>query len=414
MIPVDKKWYRYLLVTAIFLGIAGAASALVYNSVTNFGVDFFFGDAGTGWWSGKWWWIPFTAVGGLLVAIIRDGWKIQKNVPGGIETIGNGWINPKNAIELVAIAVISAIFGASLGPSFGLILLGGAAGSWLVTKLKLAKSKEAKDEYALTGMAGALGGAFSAPIFGAIIVSEVSPSIKKNYVSAFLPQIIAATAGFTLYFGITGETLFGTFGLPQFEYEPIHLLTAVFLGLAATVVLMLFVFITQAVNKVASMMKDSRVRGFVGGAFVGLITFALPLTAGSGVSQLNEVIATPTNWGIAFLIVVLIAKILGVSISLASGFLGGNVFPIMFIGGVTGVILHIIFPDLPLSLAIASMLAAVPGAYLKAPLSLTLIGAGTVGLTAVGAVPVAIALVVAHGTMSFIRWQISQRVTDTT
>lgn len=384
------------------LGVAGAFLAMGYTLISDTGINFFFGDTGTDWWTGKWWWIPLTAFGGFLVAQLRRGWEVPEKVPGGVGILSKGWINPSLVLKLVTIALVSTIFGAALGPSYGIILLGGGLGAWIVTKLKY-KNEVIKQDYMLTGTAGALGGAFSAPIFAAIMTSEMSPTKKKNYVTAFIPQIIAAIIGGVIFFGITGAALFGSFTLPQFEYEVSQLFLAVIFGLVASIVLLVFVSISAVAKKAMSKVHNLAVRGAVGGAVVGLIIFALPLAAGSGVGQLTSVIDNPGAYGAVFLVMVLLAKMLAIAISLQSGFLGGNVFPIMFIGGITGVIVNAIFPEIPLSLAVASMLAAVPGAYLKAPLTLMLISVGTVGLLFNSAIPIAISIAVAYITTNAIK-----------
>jgi H+/Cl- antiporter ClcA len=106
---------------------------------------------------------------------------------------------------------------------------------------------------------------------------------------------------------------------------------------------------------------------------------------------------------------VLVAKILAVSLSLSSGFLGGNVFPMIFIGGTAGVLVHLLIPDIPLSLSVAAMMAAVPGAFLNAPLSLTLIAAATVGLDALAVIPVTVAVVTAYLFLSVVRYLAARR-----
>ena len=56
-----------------------------------------------------------------------------------------------------------------------------------------------------------------------------------------------------------------------------------------------------------------------------------------------------------------IAKMLTFAVSQASGFVGGPIFPALFIGGTAGVLVHQVFPGVPLGLAFSCLLAAVPG-----------------------------------------------------
>ena len=100
-----------------------------------------------------------------------------------------------------------------------------------------------------------------------------------------------------------------------------------------------------------------------------------------------------------------------VTLSQSSGFLGGVVFPIIFIGGTTGVLVNNLFPAIPTALSVGALLAAVPGAFLSAPVSLILIAAGTVGIGPSALVPVGVAVVTAQITMAMIQHYIVRKRT---
>jgi len=137
--------------------------------------------------------------------------------------------------------------GASLGPSFGLVVMGGGFGSWLVGRLgKKSDEEEARQGFALTGMAGGMGGGYSAPLFATVLASELSPTTKKNYVAAFIPELFTATLGFVIYYGITGSSMLGSYRLPEYKLQLIDLLTGVLLGILAVFVLLLHNIYQQA------------------------------------------------------------------------------------------------------------------------------------------------------------------------
>ena len=404
MLPLEQSWYKKLLLFALLLGAVGAVAALLFDGITGAGMGFFFSDAGIDWWTGKWWWIVLTALGGLLVSILRKTWKQPEQIPGSIKLANQGWVEPSNAIYWAIISTISLITGASLGPSFALIVMGGAFGSWLVTRLGEKDDDDASQQYTLTGMAGGLGAAFDAPLFATVLTSELSSTPTRNYVAAFIPQLLSATVGFVIFFSITGSSMMGEYALPAYEYHHVDLLVGVLLGAFSVVVLVLFALIKKLVSAAMAMMPNPIVRGGIGGALVGLIAFALPLTVTSGSSQLAIELGAASTIGIGFIAAVLVAKMLAIAISQSSGFLGGVVFPIIFIGGTAGLLVHTIFPVVPLSLAVAAMLAAVPGAVLGGPLSLMLIAAGTVSLGPQALMPVGIAVVTAHIAMAFVQY----------
>lgn len=404
MVPLEKPWYQRLLMLAPVLGIAGGLLALIFMGITGTATSFLFGNTGIGWWDGRWWWIPLTALGGLVVAQLRKMWNISRDVPGAIALANKAWVDPSVAFYWVAISTVSLIMGASLGPSFGLVVMGGGFGSWLVTRLgKGYDEEEARQGFTLTGMAGGLGGGYSAPLFATVLASELSPTSKRDYVAAFIPELFAATLGFVIYFGVTGSSMLGSYRLPEYQLDLIDLIVGALLGVAAVFVLLLHTYISKLVAGIAARIANPYLLGAAGGALVGLIAFALPLTATAGSVQLGIELETSETIGSGLLAAILIGKMIAISISQSSGFLGGIVFPAIFLGGTAGLLVHSIFPSIPIALCVGAMLAAVPGAFLNAPLALIIIAAGTVRLQPEALLPIGMAVVIAHLLMSVIR-----------
>jgi H+/Cl- antiporter ClcA len=174
VLPLDQTWYRRLLALSIPIGLTAGVLALLYTVVTGAGIDLLFDAAASGWWSGEWWWIPLIAAGGLLVALLRRGLDVPEDVPGAIAYAHQAWVDPAGGPRLVLVSLVSLIVGASLGPSFGLIVMGGSLGAWVVTRFG-SDDEEAREEYTLTGMAGGLGAAFSSPLFAVLLTTELSP-----------------------------------------------------------------------------------------------------------------------------------------------------------------------------------------------------------------------------------------------
>ena len=71
----------------------------------------------------------------------------------------------------------------------------------------------------------------------------------------------------------------------------------------------------------------------LGGAVFGVIGVALPLTLFTGSAQLKSVLQDAGTLGIGLLVAILVAKILAFVVSVGSGFVGGPIFPALFIGG---------------------------------------------------------------------------------
>jgi hypothetical protein len=94
MLPLEKPWYRRLLLFTLVIGVAGGVLSLAFSTVTGAGIHFFFGNVGAGWWDGKWWWIPFMTIGGFTVSVLRKIWKVPSKVPSPIKLAHDAWVEP--------------------------------------------------------------------------------------------------------------------------------------------------------------------------------------------------------------------------------------------------------------------------------------------------------------------------------
>ena len=394
-LPIDRPWYRQLLVIAAAMGLVIGLLRLVYLGITGELTTRVFGDPRIDAWSGDWWWIPFTAAGGLLAAAVRAWSKIPEQVPGGVAVIESGRVDHRVAASWVGLAAISAIAGASLGPSFALVMIGGGLGSWIASR-RWPGDEAARLDATLAGISGGFGGAFTSPGLGTLIVSELAPTPKDRYIEGILPQLIAATVAFAVFYGVVGTTFLNSFAVPVDDFASSHLLIGLVLGLVSSLIMIVFVIIVKLMQLAATKLPNALARGVVGGALVGLIAFALPLTVGAGNDQLTTVIDESASISIWLLVAVLVGKMLAMAISLAAGFIGGNVLPMLFVGGTAGVVVHLMFPDVPYAIAVGCMLAAVPGATIKAPIGLTFIAVLAVGLGPLTAAPVVIAVATAY------------------
>jgi len=132
-------------------------------------------------------------------------------------------------------------------------------------------------------------------------------------------------------------------------------------------------------------------RGVVGGAMVGAIGLVLPLTLFSGQTALPMILDDYAGFGIAMLIALALFKAAALGISLGAGFYGGPVFPMFFIGATLGIAVNLVFPAIPLAVAVGSIMAALGAAVALLPLSMAILAAIMIqsGLETFGAVVVA-------------------------
>ena len=145
----------------------------------------------------------------------------------------------------------------------------------------------------------------------------------------------------------------------------------------------------------------------------GLIGVMLPLTMFTGSDQLKEVISDAGTLGVGLLVALVIAKMLAFAVSQASGFVGGPIFPALFLGGTAGVAVNQIFSGVPLGLAFTCLLAAVPGALVSAPFSMVLLAAFMTQVGALQTAPILIAVVTAFLLIEAAKYAVAQRQKQT-
>jgi H+/Cl- antiporter ClcA len=189
----------------------------------------------------------------------------------------------------------------------------------------------------------------------------------------------------------------GIFAVPSYKYKDWQLLAAVPLGLVAGALALITLIVIGVMTKVtAPLAKRTILRTTIGGVVFGLVGVALPLTLFTGTAQLPAVIQDGAILGAGLLIAVVFAKMLMSALCEATGFIGGPVLVMLFIGGTAGTAAHVLIPGLPEGLAFTTMFAALPGALVAAPFSLIVLVALTTQIGALQTAPVAIAVITAY------------------
>lgn len=405
----QAKGFWEIILTAVVLGVIGAVAGLIFLGVTGVGADWY-GEPGLGWFDGEWWWVAVAAAAGLVVGLLRRWFAMPAKTPGLIEDLQSEYIDTKLAPKIVAVSAVSLIGGASLGPEVALGQMGGGTGAYIAERRGL--DDDRTKEQTLSGMAGAFGGLFSSPLMATILVLELARPPKRRSESSFYGSVVASSVSLGLYFAIAGSVFLGLYDVPQYDYEDWHLLAGVGLGLLSAVVVLVTLGVAAAAKQLLGGLKLPPVLlPVLGGLLFGLVGVMLPLTNFTGSDQLGTVLSEASTLGTGLLIAILFGKMITFAVSSATGFIGGPIFPILFLGGTSGIIVNQIFPDIPLALAFTCMLAALPGSIVSAPFSMVLL---TAILTQVGALqtsPILIAVATSFLTISGLKFIVAHRRT---
>ena len=85
------------------------------------------------------------------------------------------------------------------------------------------------------------------------------------------------------------------------------------------------------------------------------------------------------NFSVSFLLCILIFKIFAISITVSSGWRGGFIIPLFFVGTCLGLIIHQFFPGINVTLIIVSCMAAINSCVTRTPMSTTILLATLTG-----------------------------------
>lgn len=403
---VERREAWLLLAYALALGVFGALVGLVFIGVIGVGNNWF-SSSDFGWFGGDWWWVAVTAAAGVGVGLLHRVTRLPAQTSGLIADLQKEYVEPRLVPGIAAVSVVSLIGGASLGPEKALGAMGGGAAGWVSERRGLAK--EDREVNTLVGFAGAYGGLFSAVVVVVMMIVEIARPGGPKLTKAVVGMIVSSSLSFGIYFAIAGSFFLDAYPVPAFKYEDWQLLAGVGFGLLAAVIVTLLAVMLKTAMGLFARVNHGVVRATIGGVLFGLVGVALPLTMFTGSEQLKSVLSEAGTLGVGLLIALVVAKVAVFAVCQASGFVGGPIFPALFIGGTAGVAFHEAFTGVPLGLAFACLFAAVPGALVAAPFSLVLIAAFMTQIGSLQTAPVLIAVVTAFLATEGVKFAIADR-----
>jgi chloride channel protein, CIC family len=392
--PVTRKREFWVLVgCAVALGVFGAFIGLVSLGTIKFG-----GRWGTdfrpGWFGGHWWWVGVTAAAGVVVGLLRRLTRLPEQVPGLFDDLRAEHFDAGLVPGTMAVSAMSLIGGASVGPEKVLASMGAGVGSWMARRRGL--GTEDSQVNTLAGIAGVFGGLFSSPVIVVMLILEGARPGGHRFSKTLVTDIVAGSVSFGIYFAIAGAVFLGAYQVPQYPFEDWQLLAGIPLGLFGALVATLTAGFVMLASRLFGWLKIPAIaKSALGGIMFGIVGVALPLTMFSGGDQLASVLKDARSLGLGLCIAILIAKMLTYAVSQGSGFVGGPIFPLLFIGGTTGIVVHQAIPGVPLGLAFSCLLTAVLGTVAAAPFSMVLMAAFLTRVGALQTAPILIAVVTA-------------------
>lgn len=324
--------------------------------------------------------IPLMAICGLLAGLVIH----FIGDPGEIHLIVNnirfkkGKLDPKNNPSMILSSLLCVASGGSLGPEAPLVQVTGSTGTWLGKLFRL-KGEELRS-LSIAGMASGFTALFGAPLGGSLFSLEIlHHKHAVEYYKAIIPALVASSFSYLIFAFIIHLGLGPIWNLSAYEYSGIFDFGyAVLFAIIGTAMGWGFIFST----KFFKFLFERRpipiyIKTLIGGVLLGLIAFYFPLTRYFGHHEINELLTE--NFTLKFLVTILIFKIIAISITVTSGWRGGFIIPLFFVGTTLGLIIHQLFPTINVTLAIVSCMAAINSCVTRTPMSTTILLATLTG-----------------------------------
>lgn len=318
-------------------------------------------------------------IAGLAIGAVYDRWG--KAIKGGnslvIDTIHEGGerIPLRMAPMVLFGTVLTHLFGGSAGREGTAVQMGASLADQIAHRFRV--TRETRRQLLAAGIAGGFASVFGTPIAGTVFGLEVV-SIGKIEYDALAPALISSVVGdyVTRRIGVVHTPYPAA---PAVDLTPALLAKLVVIGIAMGLATTAFVALTHRLKQtLEKKLPWLPLRMFVGGLLVvGMWkAFGTSDYLGLGVPMIVAAFQDPNLPTYAFA-----AKLVFTSVTLASGFLGGEVTPLFFVGATLGSVLAR-FLGLPIEMGASVGIAAVFGSAANTPLALSIMAVELVGASA--------------------------------
>ena len=278
--------------------------------------------------------------------------------------------------SLIPASLLCVASGGAMGPEAPLVQSTGTLGTWVGTRF--GRPRPDVRILTITGMAAGFTVLFGAPLGSALFALEILHRRGLQYYEALLPAVVGSLCGYGVYLALSGAGI-----EPVWSFGPVgtlhggDLALAAAVGVAGALGAAIFTLVVVAARRVLRPVPRSA-RYIVGGLVLGLLGLWSPYALTFGEDQLGGLLDVRLAAGA--LAVALVAKLAGTTITLASGWKGGFIIPLFFMGATLGQLVHHALPGTNETLLMATMMVALCVGVPKPPLGTTLVVTEMAGL----------------------------------
>lgn len=344
-------------------------------------------------WLDPWRTVLVPSIGGLVLGIVTLGIARihRRRTVDPIEA--NALFGGRMSLSGSLVVVVQTIISNGVGASVGLEAAYTQISSAIASKWGHAFRVRRTDMRLLVGCgaAGAIAGAFNAPLAGAFYAFELV--IGTYQLSSFAPVAVAALVSMAVVQALGGEPFdlhIDPIPIGGLDYIPI-----LALGMMCA---LLGIAIMRGVTVTEDLFRRSGVpvwlRPAVGGLVVGVLALITPAVLSSGHGALNSTVAMEMT--LPFLVLLVALKSVASAVSIGSGFRGGLFFASLFLGAMLGKAFAGLHAAISAEHAIPPLVGALVG---MSGLAVAIVGGpltmGFLALEATGNLPMTVAVLAA-------------------
>jgi H+/Cl- antiporter ClcA len=362
-IAVALKW----LVICLLVGLLAGASSALFLYTLNWATAF----------RGNHLWLIFLLpLAGLSIGLLYHHYGSE--VVKGNNLILEEYEQPQNTIPLrmapfVYIGtMLTHFFGGSAGREGTAVQMSSALADQFTGVFKL--SAEERKIMLVMGISGGFASVFGTPLTGAVFAIELLYFSRVKFKSVIPAFLTAYAAFYTVAFLQIPHTVYPLPDIPVFHFKiiPWLLFVGILFGLTARLFAKSVHFFSRIAQK---LITDPPLRPFFGGL---IFATAIYLSGaykylGLGIPTILESFTIPQDASVFLL------KLIATTFILGTGFKGGEVTPLFFIGAALGSALSVFVP-LPVSLLAAMGFVAVFSGATHTPIACTIMGMELFGL----------------------------------
>lgn len=318
----------------------------------------------------------FAVLGGVGIAVALLTRLLGS--PGDVELlvdnihVSGGPSSVRTLRSLVPASLLTIAAGGGAGPEAPLVTTTGTLAAWLARTRRAAVTETRI--LTIAGMAAAFTVLFGAPLGASLFALEILHRRGLQYHEALVPAIIGSLSGYGIYAVLVRADLAPIWRIPSAggagTVRPVDLALAIGAGVVGALVSVIFTYLTLGLRRVFTRLP-SWSRPVAGGLVLAALGWWSPYALTFGEAQTGHVLTTKLLAGA--LAIAAVAKLCGTAVTVSSGWPGGFIIPMFFMGATLGRLGDIWLPGAHGAMLAAALMVAINVGVTKTLLGSTLV-----------------------------------------